>query len=111
MKFPLDNNSRRSAGAKTGAIHDATGKTVMSVCRVNLPMESGETFDHWRRREIAATVERAEAIARTLNSCYAFVRSMGKHDEQLWLPGFEPGDLLASDNQDVPENQEQEKKA
>lgn len=89
MKFPLDNNSRRSSGAKTGVIHDAEGRTVMSVVRVNLPKDPHESIGAWRAREIEATVQRASTVVRTLNACYAMVRSMGGHSEQAWLPGMD----------------------
>lgn len=89
MKFPLDNEHRTRQGVKTGAIHDMTGKIVMNVCRVNLPKNPGETLDSWREREVAATVQRASSIVKTLNACYALVKSMGKHEEQPWLPGID----------------------
>lgn len=89
MKFPLDNRSRRTAGCFTGAIHDATGKIVLSVARVNLPIQPGEDIRSWRSRETAATVARAGAVVRTLNACYSLVRSMEAHSEQLWLPGID----------------------
>lgn len=92
MKFPLDNKNRRTAGAKTAVIHDATGRIVISVHRVNLPKEHDESVSAWRAREIQATVDRASAIVRTLNSCYTLVQSMGRHQEQQWLPGIDRPD-------------------
>lgn len=89
MKFPLDNSDRRIAGRKTCAIHDADGRIVLQVVRVNLAAEPGESVSSWRRREIEATVKRAGSIVKTLNACYQLVRSMEQKGEQLWLPGIE----------------------
>ena len=91
MKFPLDNRHRRagSSGARTGAIHDSTGKIVIQVLRVNLPQEPGESFADWKKRETEATVSRASAVVRLLNAGYEMVRAVEKHAEQLWLPGVE----------------------
>lgn len=71
MKFPLDNDNRKTPGAKTAAIHDRTGKILFQVLRVNLPREHGESIGQWRGREISATVERASTLVRVLNAAYA----------------------------------------
>lgn len=92
MKFPLDNDHRRSAGVKTGAIHDSTGSIVMSVNRVKLAKLPDETYEQWNERETQATVERASAIVRFLNSAHRIVSSMEKHEEQPWLPGVDKPD-------------------
>ena len=89
MRYPFDNNSRVSKGAKVSVIHDADGHIVFQVCRVNLKMNPGESAAEWLQREKIATVERASVLTKLLNSACAMGEASGKHDEQLWLAGID----------------------
>ena len=92
MRYPFDNNSRISKGAKVSVIHDADGRIVFQVSRVNLKMNPGETTREWLQREKAATVERASVLVKLLNSACAMGAASDKHDEQLWLAGIDRGE-------------------
>ena len=88
MKFPLDNQNRKTPGVKTAAIHDRTGRIVIQVLRVNLPRLSGESVGSWRERETRATVGRASALVRMMNAA-AKMALDGTRPEQEYLLGFE----------------------
>lgn len=88
MRFPLDNDHRKSPGAKTAAIHDRTGRIVLQVQRVNLPRNMGESIGSWRERETRATSARASALVRLMNAAY-YMAKTGTLLEQGFLQGFE----------------------
>ena len=88
MRFPLDNEHRKSPGVKTAAIHDRTGRIVLQVQRVNLPRNMGESIGSWRERETRETTARASALVRLLNAAHGMVNA-GSLFEQGFLQGME----------------------
>lgn len=88
MRFPLDNQNRKTPGVKTAAIHDRTGRIVIQVLRVNLPRNMGESIGSWRERESRETTARASALVRLLNAAHGMVNA-GSLFEQGFLQGLE----------------------
>ena len=89
LKFPFDNDSRKTTGRKTTTVvHDRQGRIVFQVMRVNLPRNPDESIGCWKQREESATVARTAALVRLLNAAYGMVRP-GELMEQQCFPGFQ----------------------